>query len=168
MHWRERRWNYTLFIKVFCHIPRRGKLPQSQQDTVTAGKVQWGYLVINYTSIWSKPLIQLHHSCISNYGWEKQLSHSALVLWTAGDSGVLVHPDLALAHQVRFSCWKGWHLGLAMAHPVSCHLATGTWRWSRYQRWPAQWARRHRLLSLSKMNARLQGLCLENIILLSA
>lgn len=65
--------------------------------------MQRGYLVINYTPAQSKPLTQLYHSCISNYGREKQLVPSVPVLWTDGDTGFLVHPDPFLAHQFTFS-----------------------------------------------------------------
>lgn len=64
---------------------------------MTSGEVQQDYLVIQYTPTQSKPVMHLYHSCISNYGQEKQLLPSAPVMWAAGDTDFLVRPEYPLA-----------------------------------------------------------------------
>lgn len=111
------------FINISCHFPRRDKWMQGQQHAVTAGKMQWDYLVINYTPTRSKPLMQLCHSCISNYSLEKTtiaFCSSVVNCWTQGFSG-WASPFVACP--VHPLLWEGLVLafGRGMSHELFPH-----------------------------------------------
>lgn len=118
------------FINISCRVARKGKRTWGQH-AVTAGEVQWGGLVFDYSST------RLPCSCATAAFqitlWEKQPLLSALALRPAGDSGFVFDPGSWWLFQFTSHMGLGCvNMHQAVARPLAAPLtqAWGTQRQS--------------------------------------